>query len=386
MPSARTLFGKKIVPHHMLNYAEQIYDILVGEIETGRWQVDERLPGVIYLAKELGFGTKTIQTAYDRLKQDGYVRTLGYRGTYLKTQHPMTLSTQGRLGILVAEEQAAQPLIVWYEHVILQQARRRGLVPEIRVLPDRMDPGEVTRPGGLFAGPTWGILSLVPLHPMPPYEGGPDRVPAVYLVPPFEPCWPKVCADVREAYVELTSRLIRMGHIRIVFSEDTVEPDPRQTDLHRAGYLEAMRRHDLPVDEQAMDRARRVHNTDPGQVADHLRGLLEPPPGRRPTAVVAGSLGRSAALVRAARAMGIGVPRELSVASIGSAQVDGAEGLELTGMLPDFDRMVEQCFLLLDQQRQTGRCDFTQIHVRMHPVAGHTAGPAVPSDGPRPPT
>ena len=71
MTKIRTLFGKKLLPHHMLNFSEQLYDILVREIELGRWQLNERLPGVIQLARELDFGTKTIQTAYDRLKREG---------------------------------------------------------------------------------------------------------------------------------------------------------------------------------------------------------------------------------------------------------------------------------------------------------------------------
>jgi GntR family transcriptional regulator/MocR family aminotransferase len=102
MPQPRVLFGKKIVPHHMLNYAEQVYDILVGEIELGRWKVNERLPGVINLAKELNFGTKTVQTAYDRLKSEGYVRTLGYRGTFLKSTHPRSRKkAPEKIGVLV---------------------------------------------------------------------------------------------------------------------------------------------------------------------------------------------------------------------------------------------------------------------------------------------
>ena len=126
MSPKRTLYGREIIPHHMLSYVEQVYDILVGEIERGRWKVDDRLPGVNFLAKELDFGTKTIQSAYDRLKQDGYVRSLGYRGTYLKAQHPLASIEAGKIGMLVAEDQREDPLILWYEHVILQQARRKA--------------------------------------------------------------------------------------------------------------------------------------------------------------------------------------------------------------------------------------------------------------------
>lgn len=359
----------------MLTFAEQIYDILVGEIERGRWQVNDRLPGVIALSRKLGFGTKTIQTAYDRLKEDGYVRMLGYRGTYLKCQHPLSSSPEGMLGILISEKQAGDPLVLWYEHVILQQARRKNLVIDLRVLPATLAAHRVREPGALFNQNVQGIISLLPFRSVMRSGNSPGLLPLVFLCPPYETCSPKVCADVREAYFDLTARAIRYGHQRVVFSEDSVEPDPRQTELHREGYLEAMAAHDLPVDYAWIEASRKVRNADLSTVNEYVQSLLRTPQNRRPTAIIAGSLGRNTVLNRMAPSYRLNIPSDLSVVSIGSAYLDGRKGLQVTGMLPDFDRMVEQCLALLHEQRTSDRCEFTSLFMRMHFVEGVTLAP-----------
>ncbi len=363
----------------MLNYAEQIYDILVGEIELGRWKVNERLPGVIHLAKDLQFGTKTVQSAYDRLKQDGYVTTLGYRGTYLKSLHPRAQEVIGKIGVLVSEEQTGQPLILWYEHVILQWARRKNLLTEVKVLPSGMDAGRVNRKGVLFEEDVRGIISLTPFRMPIRFGDSEGTLPVVFLCAPFEQCAPKVCADVRDAYYDLTSRLIRYGHTRVVFSEDSVEPDPLQTQMHRDGYLDAMKEHGLPVDQALLKASREVRNTDLTSVSDHVKAIFRAKPADRPTAVVAGSLGRGMALARVAPLQGISIPKDLSIVTIGSDRLEGSDGRQMTGMLPDFNHMVEVCLSLLDQQKEAGKSNYTKIHVRMHFVPGDTIRAIAPA-------
>ncbi len=78
------------------------------------------------------------------------------------------------------------------------------------------------------------------------------------------------------------------------------------------------------------------------------------------------------ALARAAPRHGLAIPDDLSVVSIGSAPIDKKSGRHLTGMLPDFDRMIEMCLMVLDRQVEAGRCDFSQAFMRMHYHPGHT--------------
>ena len=145
-PPIRTLFGRRITPHHMMTLGEQIYDVLAGEIELGRWKKGERLPGVMTLARDLGVGTKTVQTAYDQLKEEGYLFTRGYRGTYLKSLHPARDGAEGRIAVLISSEESEDSLLRWYQHVIQNDARRRNLHVDTCVMSPQTDPASRSPP------------------------------------------------------------------------------------------------------------------------------------------------------------------------------------------------------------------------------------------------
>jgi DNA-binding LacI/PurR family transcriptional regulator len=374
MSGCRKLFGKRIVPHHMLNYSQQVYDILVHEIEAGRWEVNDRLPGLMQLARELNFGTKTIQTAYDRLKEEGYVEAIDYRGTFVKSLHPQSREISGRIGLLVPKELEDDSLIRWYQHVITESLRKQHLVVDVQQMAVAMTQETMTseRLSALFPFPVQGIISLTPFR----FEYGHIRrelpVPLVFLVPPYEPCVPKVAADVREAYFDLTSYAIRCGHRRISFSEDAIEPDCRQTTLHREGYLEAMNFHRLGINEEWIQASRKVRNDDESSLRSYWQQMLKGGVNKRPTVVIAGSLGRAAALVRHFPSQKLNIPQDVSIVTIGSAFIQSVTGPQLTGMLPDFEHMVERCMDILREQREKGHCEHTCVFVRMHFVPGNT--------------
>jgi len=56
---------------------------LAGEIETGRWQPDERLPTVVALHQQYGVTRHTIALAIAQLRQDGLLYTRSGSGIYV---------------------------------------------------------------------------------------------------------------------------------------------------------------------------------------------------------------------------------------------------------------------------------------------------------------
>ena len=140
------LFNHQIVTHHQLTFEQQIRDVFVEEIHNERWKVGERLPGILALAKETGFGTKTMYNAFEMLRKDGYVEMRGNRGTFLTSLSP-SKRTVGKIGVLLTEEQKAVQLILWYQHIILNAADQRDMITEVKVLTEGLEspPGLVTR-------------------------------------------------------------------------------------------------------------------------------------------------------------------------------------------------------------------------------------------------
>lgn len=62
---------------------EQIIDNIKNLILTGEFKVDDRLPSVRALAKELGINPNTIQKAYSELERQGIIMTLPGRGSII---------------------------------------------------------------------------------------------------------------------------------------------------------------------------------------------------------------------------------------------------------------------------------------------------------------
>lgn len=366
------LFGHKIVEHHQMTFEQQIRDVFVEEIHSGRWKIGERLPGILALAKEAGFGTKTMHNAFDKLKEEGYIESRGNRGTFLKSFSP-TKKAKGAIGVLLTEEQKDVQLILWYQHIILEAAYERDYITQFRVMPEGMDPRKALLPGVLFNEEVKGIISLTPFEALLPFDNVSLRIPYVFLCPPYDTCTPRVTADVEYAYYELTHRMIAAGHTKLAFSYESVEMDLRQADMHLAGYRRAMAERDLPVDEELLDISRGLKNKEDlvgvTKYLNHLMGLGE---DRKPTAIVCGSLGRTTVLTAVAPLCGITIPEQLSVASIGSAPIPGNENSLMTGMLPDFDRMMAACFNVLSEYGQEGGVSTTSVFMVLKYIPGMT--------------
>jgi DNA-binding LacI/PurR family transcriptional regulator/DNA-binding transcriptional regulator YhcF (GntR family) len=366
------LFGHQIVTHHQLTFEQQIRDVFVEEIHNGRWEVGSRLPGILALAKKSGFGTKTMYNAFEMLRKDGYVEMRGNRGTFLTSLSP-SKRTVGKIGVLLTEEQRAVQLILWYQHIILNAADKRDMITEVKVLPDGMDPRQALLPGTVFNDQVAGIISLTPFDGLLPFENESRRIPYVFLCPPYESCVPKVTADVEYAYYELTHRMFDSGHRRVAFSYESVEMDRRQADMHLAGYRRAMAERGLPVDEELIERSRILSNKeDLVGVTDYLKHIVAMDGAVRPTAMVCGSLGRNTVLTSVAPLCSLDIPEQLSVASIGSAPIPGNDRKLMTGMLPDFDKMMDACFSVLDEYGKDGGVSKTNIFMQLNFVAGNT--------------
>ncbi len=365
------LFGHRIVVHHQLTFEQQIRDVFVEEIHNGRWGVGARLPGILALAKESGFGTKTMYNAFEKLREDGYVEMRGNRGTFLKSLSP-SRKAKGKIGVLLREDQRSQQLILWYEHIILEAAGKRDMITEVKVLPSNMPPENAFLRGALFGDEVKGVISLSAFDSHLLFAGSSPTIPHVFLCPPFEKCVPRVCADVEYAYYELTHRMAAAGHLRIAFSYESHEMDARQAEMHLRGYRSAMEELGMPIDEELIDVSRSLNNENLVEVSDYLKQIIGLPEKKMPTAMVCGSLGRTTVLTNVAPLCGVAIPDQLSVASIGTAAVAGKRDALMSGMLPDFDKMMDACFDVLEEYAWEGGVSKTETLMLFKFIPGTT--------------
>lgn len=372
MSKKATLFNRPIVASMRLSQAQVLYDILRAEIHAGRWSVGDQLPSVAALAKETGMGHRTIQIAFEQLKTDGYIESRDRLGTFLLSPMPKGAEPIGAVGIALLRSSAHTPMITWRLHALLEAAIERRFLTEVKMLDEDGPWSEIDGSDGPFSKEVRAVISLHAFDRHIPYNGHDvGRLPLVFLTHPFNDCVPLVSADVRQAYYELTCRVIGEGHRRIAFLPDPII-DPRLGRLHLEGYEKAMRRSDLSVDRAFIDRARIFGTHD----IEAFRELLENPVGDPPTAIVAGAVARAMALIPVADMIGIRVPEDLSIVSIGSEPIrDGNDGQFLTGYVQDHRVLTDACFDILARQFRGGVSEISRVLFNMRFVPGDTLAP-----------
>lgn len=197
------------------------------------------------------------------------------------------------------------------------------------------------------------------------------RIPAVWIESDREnDC---VCHDHVNAGATATRHLLEIGHTRIAFV-DNHHGDPEPTNLHhfslyhrREGYRCAM--------EEARHEPWLIHLDDatPKQHDRYawVRSWLDMPVGKRPTAVVTYVNGSAIPVYLTALQMGMSVPGDLSIVSIGDRSE--MRGLPLTHVALDVFGMGRVAVeMLLKKIDRTG-CDLPTRRVAAKLVAGRTS-------------
>jgi GntR family transcriptional regulator len=75
---------------------EQIYKQIKQQIMKGELQAGETLPSIRMLAKELQISVITTKRAYEELERDGFVATVGGKGSFVAEQNAELLQERKR--------------------------------------------------------------------------------------------------------------------------------------------------------------------------------------------------------------------------------------------------------------------------------------------------
>ncbi|MCW8131849.1 MAG: substrate-binding domain-containing protein [Planctomycetota bacterium] len=340
-------------------------------IESGDWPTGRVLPSLRALAAEFGAGPVTVRGATRLLCLEGILEKV--RGGRLAVREPHAVpEATARLALLVVSSYLDHFLRTSYGRELFgglalevaNQGRPLLLAHNfryLRALPPRLD-----------ALPAQGVLLWGHFLPeiLSAYEA--LQIPAVLVDrPPGRWRLHAACVDNEAAARDATLRLAALGHRRVAFIRQIVlnvrDADPDTLERQR-GYEAGLRAARLPV------RAERIVNSPaedtPGSPS--IRSLFE---GRAPpTAVLAVDAVKARLVADAARARGLAVPKDLSIACF---QEREAAEPGFSGPRADFAELGRQAALLLREPRRPCR-------VRRVPAPWFDGATVAPPRGGRP--
>lgn len=373
MAASPSLYGIPLLQSSRLSLADQAHDILLCQIQAGRWRIGERLPSIPQLAEEAGVSRRPIQQAFEALKEAGYIRQERGNGTFLAAKLARNNTSQGSIGVVMIERQPESQLDWafyevdhWRLHAILRQTAERQYTQEVRAFRLEDMEGLYERLGSLFSPQTRGIISMTPFASPPPGALSPKAIPLVFLGYSLFRGNPYVALDLETGFRRLTEEVIRLGHRRILLASKRFAI-PGEMRLIEEGVTKALSAANLDFDREALEASANVNWRSPSGPMDFLEqhvAFRKPRRRDRPTAVICPAYDQAVQLIAAADKMGIRIPADLSVVS----QLSGPMRQEnpqqrITGLEYDLDLMVRLAFVVLEEQMRTRRNAIPLIRV-----------------------
>jgi GntR family transcriptional regulator of arabinose operon len=365
MTNHAILYGRPIFDSNPnFTLTDQVYEILREEIHAGRWEVGDRLPGAASLAETSCLSRWPLQQAFERLRNEGYLRQEKRSGSFLASRFAQSNGTAETIGIvlLMADEDGA-----WntdrHSHyrlsALLNAAEKRNFLTEIKYLVETDDWDAVDRVGGLFGDHVIGVISLHPFLHTHCHQLPPGRLPFLYTGVNTSVCRPVVGGDTHLAYYMMTKRVIDHGHRNIICYCNSMNSE-REIANRLLGHEKAMREGGLDVNRKAVECSLAIPNDDqrPYKLVKYIEGFSDA------TAVILMDGTVTGQLIAAANRLGRRVPDDLSVTGAGDSPPGLPEpGKSMTTIYYDTSNNMNICLDMLSMQRNTRTCPVSRLLV-----------------------
>ncbi|MBE7462097.1 MAG: substrate-binding domain-containing protein [Planctomycetes bacterium] len=332
--------------------------LLRAKLEQGVWPPLAVLPSLAQFARMFGVGRETARAAVGQLRAEGWI-VPNARGRLVRAQDPR-FARRDKGWVLVVYGYPMSDLLknADSEALFLGLVEGLGLAERHFVVAHDFYLREAL-PERHLGLPLAGVL-VASIGTRPVFERWARLpIPVVQVdLPPFAQGPPAVAVDNERAAREACERLVALGHRRIGFvqmlSATLGEPDPDSRE-RLAGFRAALRAHRLG------SRTCPVISTISRDTASHggLRRILTGP--QRITAALCVDGGRARLVSRCAQALGLAVPRDLSIVAFSGV---GARTAAYSGPRIDFKAL--------------GR---TAVEVLLAPKPATTRFPAVWHEG-----
>ena len=361
----RRLYGKVVEVPSRMTLAEQIYCILCEEIQAGRWEIGERLPGVAMLSDMSGVSRAPIQQAFSRLEAEGWVKARARSGTYLQAVLPYGREALGAIGIAMRQEalERDDPTQSLHLHAILEGAVQKNYVTEVVTLGRNADWAQLNCRGVFFSNRVRGIISLHAFPYIEPNELPVDRLPLLFWGQPPGPLQslPMVVHDTALGFYLLTRHVLSFSHRRILFCAMS-DLDESLVSERRKGCTQALQEAGLAFDQSAFDECRQIDRDDAWRMGEFLDAHIA-----EATAIICFSTGLAQGIAQWAEHRGYSIPGDLSIAGHTAEPLHAAgQHRQLAGIDYRLNDTVDILFRILAGQTSAQRC--TESLVRVKPV------------------
>lgn len=378
MTHNKLLFGQPIVSGLRVSRTEQVRDVLCQEIQTGRWQIGDRMPSVTDLVGMTGLSRGSIQKALALLGAQGYIQQIKRKGTFLASVAPTKGAPGGLIGVAMMKEDAdspgaANPPFLLQLHWILDIATRRGFLTKVWRLGPYDDWTRLDRVDGPFGDEVLGVITPYPFKREDTDLSSPDRLPLVFVGAHRIDSLPYVCGDTWHGTYRLTQRVIAAGHRRVIACRRPGETEI-ESRLFLDAYRQAMMEANLPIDESAIDRSHCVANGEQSGLRDYLREFSEA------TAIIVSSTTRARELVALYDEMGARVPEDISIVTRDSGPMRLDDNSRAFTCFEYRTRAaVRTAFDLLIEMIEKRRTPYTRLMIAPLPIEGDSlAAPRKP--------
>jgi len=357
---------------------EQLRDYLVSQIESGQLGAGEALPSEHRLAESLGIARSTVRQALATLERAGVVRRIHGKGTYIHEQARQRLKKGQDLFALIVPETAAgfyPSLQVSFEgsastrHTQVIVCNSNNEIDKqgnsILQLMDLHVAGVAIVPTTYPETPTFHIRQL--------HERG---IPVVCCSRPVPNIQTPLLAIPFEKAGELAGELIRQkGHQQVAFFCGFESAAGRS---YEAGFRKGLGARIQPEVYFGTTTTPEV-GLQEKQVEAELHRLLskETPP----TAIFATFDSYCEQIYLLLNRMGLRIPEDISLVSLGGTRRQGALANRLTAITVDEIRMGSDAIELLEQMR-VGKIALDANETRMMPLGIH-AGQTLAEPTPR---
>lgn len=364
------LFGHIIDERADATLAEQVFRILLQEVQGGRWRLGERLPSIATLAQESGISRWPIHRAFEVLESKGIVRVEDRRGIYLISFGATEMKAYGVIVEPLNEPGMSFPYRHRALHEIMLQASQRNAIVEVLQLTEDVDLGTVDlRQGGPFSERVRGIISLKPFphsckDPLPG-----DRIPMVFQGPYIMESLPSVTGDTYYGMYSLTRRLIAAGHRNIALCSGS-QPLLLPAVAERIrGFETACAEAGVPFNRELFNYTQSLKMDSVGEALE----VLQANPDVTGWVCLANWIAQRLAM--AAESIGLSVPADLSIACFGEGElIPGDSKRQLACYGPDTEAIVKACLDMLEEKWKTRRGPHSLVLIRPRMMEGHSIG------------